>query len=226
MSDRFEREDRYIVIKRKHLHEEVERQLMAWLNVAEVRQVPKAVVVEGDWPEYEPVWQMIEKRVKNERVALAPPNSLVDRCISILRGNLQAGLHPDARKQRDADISILEAMKGGSTWSATAASTFSGAEGAGDNASAPSQDQLLFDALAEFVYEATHLSPEREDRSHWCKISPECLANARYVLAHYTPAQRIEARSDETLQAARPEGQEPDGEADAPDTGCDTAGRE
>lgn len=29
-------------------------------------------------------------------------------------------------------------------------------------------------------------------------------------------AQRIEARSDETLQAARPEGQEPDGEADAP----------
>lgn len=32
----------------------------------------------------------------------------------------------------------------------------------------------------------------------------------------YRHAQRIEARSDETLQAARPEGQEPDGEADAP----------
>ena len=34
--------------------------------------------------------------------------------------------------------------------------------------------------------------------------------------AFLTAAQRIEARSDETLQAARPEGQEPDGEADAP----------
>lgn len=31
-------------------------------------------------------------------------------------------------------------------------------------------------------------------------------------------AQRIEARSDETLQAAQPEGREPDGEADAPET--------
>lgn len=37
-------------------------------------------------------------------------------------------------------------------------------------------------------------------------------AMVRYAL----DAQRIEARSAETLQAARPEGQEPDGEADAP----------
>ena len=55
----FTREDRYIVIKRKHLSEDVERQLLIWLNCAEVRQVPKAVVVEGDWPEYETVWRMI-----------------------------------------------------------------------------------------------------------------------------------------------------------------------
>ena len=198
MPDQFKREDRYIVIKRKHLSETQLRLLNDFLADACIEQVPLAVVVEGDWPEYEPVWQMIERRVKNERAAIAPLDSVVERCISILRGNLQAGLHPDARKQRDADISILEAMKGGSTWSATAASIFNGAEGAGDNASAPSQDQLLFDALAEFVYEATHLSPEREDGSHWCKISSECLSNARYVLAHYTPAQAIEARRAET----------------------------
>ncbi|WP_232508399.1 class I SAM-dependent methyltransferase [Qipengyuania flava] len=40
--------------------------------------------------------------------------------------------------------------------------------------------------------------------------------NKSHWLVFMKPAQRIEARSDETLQAARPEGQEPDGEADAP----------
>lgn len=44
--------------------------------------------------------------------------------------------------------------------------------------------------------------------------APEQLGFAYGVL--FAHAQRIEARSDETLQAARPEGQEPDGEADAP----------
>lgn len=187
MPDRFEREDRYIVVKRKHLSEAQLRRLHNFLRAAKIEQVPRAVVVEGDWPEYEPVWQMIERRVENEHVAIAPPNSVVDRCISILRGNLQAGLHPDARKQRDADISILEATKEGSTCSTTTAETFN--NGGVASGLARNQERLMFDALAEFVYEATHLSPEREDRSHWCKISPECLANARYVLAHYTPAQ-------------------------------------
>jgi hypothetical protein len=37
-------------------------------------------------------------------------------------------------------------------------------------------------------------------------------------LATRHPASRIEARSDETLQAAQPEGQEPDGEAGTPKT--------
>lgn len=48
----------------------------------------------------------------------------IDRCQRVLRGNLLAGLHPDAERQRDADISILETMKGGSPWSVTAAPTF------------------------------------------------------------------------------------------------------
>ena len=48
-------------------------------------------------------------------------------------------------------------------------------------------------ALSEFVYEATHLSPVEDDGSHWCKISAECLANGRAVLA-----QAIEAGTAET----------------------------
>ena len=35
----------------------------------------------------------------------------VGRCTHVLRGNLMAGAHTDARKQRDADIAILETMK-------------------------------------------------------------------------------------------------------------------
>lgn len=58
----FEREDRYIVIKRKYLRQDQEEMLLSWLRTQGVAQVPKAVVVEGDWPEYETVWQMIEDR--------------------------------------------------------------------------------------------------------------------------------------------------------------------
>lgn len=71
MSD-FKREERYIVVKLKHL---------AGLQVAHLRNflrensVPTidCVVVEHDWPEYEQVWRMIERRVTglpNELVTL------------------------------------------------------------------------------------------------------------------------------------------------------------
>jgi hypothetical protein len=62
MTERFQREDRYIVIKRKHLSEEQVVAIDQTLEMYDVAQVPKAVVVEGDWPEYEPVWRMIEAR--------------------------------------------------------------------------------------------------------------------------------------------------------------------
>jgi hypothetical protein len=52
----FQREDRYIVIKRKHLTPEQERDAGALPSVS-------AVVVETDWPEYEAVWAMIQARV-------------------------------------------------------------------------------------------------------------------------------------------------------------------
>lgn len=65
MSTKFKREERYIVVKLKHL---------AGLQVAPLRnflrenRVPTidCVVVEADWPEYEPVWQMIERRMTGQ----------------------------------------------------------------------------------------------------------------------------------------------------------------
>lgn len=59
MSD-FEREERYIVIKRKHLDEPSEaalRCVMAGLDVDTV----ECVVVESDWPNYEHVWETVEQ---------------------------------------------------------------------------------------------------------------------------------------------------------------------
>ena len=50
--------------------------------------------------------------------------AVIDRCIHVLRGNLCAGYHQDARMQRDADIVALEKMKGGDRWSTIAARTF------------------------------------------------------------------------------------------------------
>jgi len=39
-------------------------------------------------------------------------------------------------------------------------------------------------ALRTMVYEATHLSPEEEDLSHWCKFTGDALQAARAALAH------------------------------------------
>lgn len=57
----FKREERYIVIKRKHLHPITEASLRNTLNELGVGTV-ECVVVESDWPEYETVWRMIEER--------------------------------------------------------------------------------------------------------------------------------------------------------------------
>jgi predicted nuclease with TOPRIM domain len=39
-------------------------------------------------------------------------------------------------------------------------------------------------ALRTMVYEATHLSQEEEDLSHWCKLTGDALQAARAALAH------------------------------------------
>ena len=62
---KFKREERYIVIKRKHLSEPVENAIKALLAAADINTID-CVVVEKDWPEYEPTWKAIEKRVSGK----------------------------------------------------------------------------------------------------------------------------------------------------------------
>lgn len=67
MSDQFERENRYIVLKRNqlpYLPEQLQVRLKPALEEA-AQTLPKleCVVVESGWPEYEAVWRMIEARV-------------------------------------------------------------------------------------------------------------------------------------------------------------------
>lgn len=62
MSEKFEREERYIVFKVKDLSEHK----LGWVrDVIRLNGIPTvdAVVVEADWPEYEPTWAAIERRV-------------------------------------------------------------------------------------------------------------------------------------------------------------------
>jgi len=62
VSQKFEREERYIVFKVKDLSEHK----LGWVrDVIRLNNIPTvdAVVVEADWPEYEPTWAAIERRV-------------------------------------------------------------------------------------------------------------------------------------------------------------------
>ena len=63
MSREIKREVRYIVIKLRDIDQNTQRQLR---NFMEDIEIPSrdCVVVESDWPEYEPVWKMIEDRVR------------------------------------------------------------------------------------------------------------------------------------------------------------------
>jgi len=46
----------------------------------------------------------------------------------------------------------------------------------------------LVEALQDFIYRTTCLSPEEDDGSHWCRIPQETLTNARQALAPFTEA--------------------------------------
>ncbi len=80
MVEPFQREERYIVIKRKHLsaiQETVLRAHMARLQIGTVA----GAVVEADWPEYEVVWRMIEARVYASSPTAQCPQSPTGRHI-------------------------------------------------------------------------------------------------------------------------------------------------
>lgn len=62
MSEKFQREERYIVFKVKDMSEHK----LGWVrDVIRLNDIPTvdAVVVEANWPEYEPTWAAIERRV-------------------------------------------------------------------------------------------------------------------------------------------------------------------
>lgn len=96
----FKREERYIVVKLKHL---------AGLQVAPLRnflrenRVPTldCVVVEADWPEYEPVWQMIERRMTGQ-----PAVSAAEELDAVLYWRKK---HANGLKTRDALQALLTA---------------------------------------------------------------------------------------------------------------------
>jgi len=69
----FQREERYIVIKRKRIYAEGDDAGTVWERKLRA-QIPlewlvDCVVVESDWPEYETVWRMIQDRVEGRTAA-------------------------------------------------------------------------------------------------------------------------------------------------------------
>lgn len=63
----FKREIRYTVIKHNQLTESQMNYLKGCIFGEGIPTV-EAVVVESDWPEYQPVWKMIEDRVSGDPV--------------------------------------------------------------------------------------------------------------------------------------------------------------
>lgn len=95
----FQREERYIVVKRKHLtaaRETALREHMCGMGISTV----ECAVVESDWPEYELVWQMIEARVMGKTLPLAPAEP-VDAAILRGVGKINGDGWKDTTKQGD-----------------------------------------------------------------------------------------------------------------------------
>jgi len=91
MADTFEREERFIVIKRKHLSPAKEEALRTYLFDDGIDTV-ECVVVESDWPEYETVWRMIENRVTGRPVAPIVPQPL---CLPPDQADIRMVLHAE-----------------------------------------------------------------------------------------------------------------------------------
>lgn len=99
MSD-FKREERYIVVKLKHLAGLQQAPLRNFLRENRVPQI-ECVVVEHDWPEYHLVWAMIEHRMAGKPV----PDFNLWRRADALQALLTA-----ADERADVLTSALEGM--------------------------------------------------------------------------------------------------------------------
>lgn len=116
----FQREERYIVIKRKHLNMVQEAAIRGYLEGSSLNTV-ECVVVEHDWPEYEAVWKMIERRVTGDQTqtdhladdaireisARFPEWEPSPAMIGFARAVVTAATQPLIEVERDADGNVL-----------------------------------------------------------------------------------------------------------------------
>ena len=123
MSTELKREERYLVFKLSDVEEHFtpgEKQQLA--RLAEVQRVGReetgkapleCVVVEADWPEYEPTWKAIEARVAGERPTPSVPEGwkLVPTAES---------RHPGIYKMLGA-LHAIDNTRGASEWESYAA---------------------------------------------------------------------------------------------------------
>ena len=98
VTNNFEREERYIVIKRKHLSPSIEANLRNQLAQKKIPTV-QCAVVESDWPEYEVVWSIIEagvtgKATRTAEAELAEARALLVECRRYVASVCQAGNIP------------------------------------------------------------------------------------------------------------------------------------
>ena len=108
MSNEFEREERYIVFKisdvLEHLTTTEAIHLARLYESQRVgrREAGKAelecVVVEADWPEYEPTWRAIEARVTGAQPAPSVPNGWKEAAIA---WEVCASIHREYGKGKD-----------------------------------------------------------------------------------------------------------------------------
>ena len=109
----FSREDRYTVIKHKDLSG-VPRELLVELRLVldrlgEFTPERKYVVVEDDWPEYEPVWAMIEARMTTAAPATPAAQGFRDGVASV-QGNSAIPNNQDASAAQSAWVPDVSAM--------------------------------------------------------------------------------------------------------------------
>lgn len=93
MSTEFKREERYIVIKRSDL--DCDENDAVTILIAELcLPLRNFLVIESDWPEYEPAWSMIERRMTGQ-----PAVTAAEELDAVLHWR---GKHTQAIRERDA----------------------------------------------------------------------------------------------------------------------------
>ena len=109
----FEREDRYIVIKRSDMdripNQKVVHSFLGALGELSAHSVRipqrKFLVIESDWPEYDPAWKLIQDRVQGRPILdAAPAAPAADAGIVDMYRHLQKVTPYRFKKIQDASV--------------------------------------------------------------------------------------------------------------------------